>query len=67
MKKFSNEYNAYFVIDKNNWMDVPKNTQFIIFEEVGPTKKLDLLELKAITGGSATGFGGNCKTHRESF
>lgn len=67
MEKFASIYNAHFINDTSNWISIPDNAQFIIFDEVSASNKLDLSNLKALTGGSASGFRGTCKTYGASY
>lgn len=66
-QRFCNEYNAHYIEDTNNFCSVPRNAQFLIFEEVGIDKKMSISDLKALTGGIASGFTGNRKSHGASF
>lgn len=60
-------YNAHYVTDVRNWMNVPDRAQLLLFDEVSPKRCPPLADLKILTGGSATAFAGNCKSHGESF
>ena len=68
LERFAEQYNAHFVNDPSNWTNVPSRTQFLMFDEVDCDHgKLTLSNLKALTGGSTTGFTGNCKSFGDSF
>ena len=66
--EFCDRFNGIMVRDIKNWADVPHNTQFLIFEEVGHNhNKLDFELLKTLTAGTAKAFAGNCKTFGDSY
>lgn len=67
MAEFTRKYNACFVRDLRNWMGIPKAVQFLIIDEYGPQKKLSFEQLKELTGGNASSFSGNRKSHGYSF
>ena len=67
MEKFCEKYNACFLRDLKNWMGIPKGVQFLIFDEYGPNKKLSFEQLKELTSGTASSFGGNRKSHGYSY
>ena len=64
---FVSKYNACNVTDVRNWSSIRKNAQFLCLDEVGPHCKIPFCELKALTGGSSTGFSGNRKSYGKSF
>lgn len=68
LTRLTEQYNFSFVTDANNWVDVPPESQFLIFDEVehDQVAKPSFAQLKALTGGSAT-FGGNRKMYGASF
>ena len=59
--------NADYVTDTRNWVNVPRNAQWLLFDEVTATKRLPIADLKMLTGGSAAAFAGNCKKYGERF
>jgi len=68
LNKFSDEYNAYFVGDLSNWLNVPPSTQFLVFAYVDHGHlKMKFEKLMALTRGTAEGFTGKCKWFRYSF
>ena len=66
---FVDAYNAHVVEDLNNFSNVPTNTQFLIFDEVGTDvgRHLEFGKLKAFTGGRARGASGNVKSFGDSY
>lgn len=64
---FAENYNAHFVSDIKNWVDIPAGWQFLIFEEVGFDCKLSFNKMKAFTSGRAGGASGNCKSYGDSY
>lgn len=68
LKQLAKQYNIQFVRDPSNWIAVPPRAQFLAFDEVGSAhNKLNFENLKALTGGEAEGFTGNCKSFGDSF
>ena len=66
MCQFAKKYNAALITNTNNWVDVPTEAQFLIFEELGKSNKLDFEQLKSLTGGFGL-MSGNCKSYGSSF
>ena len=66
-RRFAKTYNAAVVADINNWTNVWRRAQFIVFDEVehDANSKEDFACLKAITGGATTG--NMMKTFGDSF
>ena len=54
--------NACSVNDSNNFSGVRDTAQFIIFDEFSHDTKISFADLKKLTGGNASVFGGNKKT-----
>ena len=68
MERLEEMYNVHIVNDTNNWTTVPHNAQILVLDEVGHAhNRLDFDKLKALTGGTAAAFSGNCKTFGDSF
>jgi len=68
MLRLEEMYNVHIVNDTNNWTTVPYNAQILVLDEVGYVhNRLSFENLKALTGGSASAFTGNCKTFGDSF
>jgi len=68
MERLEEMYNVHIVNDTNNWTTVPYNAQILVLDEVGYVhNRLDFDNLKALTGGTASSFTGNCKTFGDSF
>ena len=59
--------NACSVNDSNNFSGVRDTAQFIIFDEFSHDTKISFADLKKLTGGNASVFGGNKKTFGDSF
>ena len=66
MCQFAEKYNAHVITDSNNWIDVPDEAQFLIFDELGKLNKLNFEHLKSLTGGYGM-MSGNCKSYGSSF
>jgi len=68
MERLEEMYNVHIVNYTNNWTTVPHNAQILVLDEVGYVhNRLDFDNLKALTGGTAASFTGNCKTFGDSF
>ena len=68
LKIFAEKYNAEFVSDLNNWMGVPNNVQFLIFDEYGGKRRLlDFNDFRALTSGYSPSVAFNCKSYGESY
>ena len=67
LERLRNTHNAHYVTDTRNWVNVPRNAQWLLFDEVTATKRLPIADLKMLTGGSAAAFAGNCKKYGERF
>ena len=59
--------NASALIDVNNWMDFDPNSQFIIVDEYGKSNRFAWDDLKRLTSGNASTFGGNRKSYGASL
>jgi hypothetical protein len=57
------KYSAHIVNDIHNAVGVPKNLQWLVFDEYSRTKKLNLEMLKTLANGDATGAYLNRKSH----
>ena len=71
-RRLAEQYNIHFVSDVYDWTAVPREAQFLVFDDVcSPVcckhNKLSFRDLCALTGGSAGGFAGTCKTNEPSF
>jgi hypothetical protein len=60
-------YSAHIINDLNNAVGVPKNLQWLVFDEYSRTKKLDLGMLKTLANGDASGAYLNRKSHGGSY
>ena len=56
------KYKSAIISHASNAMGMPEYAQFLIFEEFSPTQKLDLSQLKRLTGGDAS----SCFFNRKS-
>lgn len=62
-----NKYKAIFLNDANNAMSLPSNAQFIVLDEVGPSNRVPINQLKALTSGNAAVSALNRKSYGESY
>lgn len=60
-------YRAHTIASIDNAMEVPTNTQLIIFDEYGPSNRLPLTKLRGLTGGNASKSSLNRKSYGRSF
>ena len=60
-------YKAIFLSDANNATRLPKSAQFIVFDEAGPSNKLPIQQMKALTSGNASVSAINRKSYGESY
>lgn len=60
-------YKAIFLSDANNATRLPKSAQFIVLDEVGPSNKLPIQQMKALTSGNASVSAINRKSYGESY
>lgn len=67
VKKILKRANASQISDVNNWMGVSPHAQFLVMDEYGPTNKLSMHKLKAMTAGDMSAFSGNRKSFGLSF
>lgn len=65
--KLLNVYKAAWCPDSNNAMNLPKNAQFIVCDEVGENNKIPINQLKCLTGGDASASHLNRKSYGASF
>jgi hypothetical protein len=61
------KYSAHIINDILNAVGVPKNLQWLVFDEYSRTKKLDLEMLKTLANGDASGAYLNRKSHGGSY
>jgi hypothetical protein len=61
------KYSAHIINDIHNAVGVPKNLQWLVFDEYSRTKKLDLEMLKTLANGDASGAYLNRKSHGGSY
>ena len=64
--EFSDRYNSYTLPDIKNWCTVPEDAQFIVIDEIGLDRKLDIYALKAFTAGDASGAAELCSAARHA-
>uniref|UniRef100_X1ZKQ0 Uncharacterized protein n=2 Tax=Capitella teleta TaxID=283909 RepID=X1ZKQ0_CAPTE len=62
-----NKYKAIFMNDANNAMCLPKTAQFIVLDEVGPSNRVGINQLKGLTSGNAAVASFNRKSYGESY
>ncbi|ELT94158.1 hypothetical protein CAPTEDRAFT_227980 [Capitella teleta] len=60
-------YKAAFLADANNAMNIPANCQFLIMDEVGPSNRVPINQLKALCGGNASVSSLNRKSYGRSY
>ena len=65
--EFSEKYNSYTLPDIKNWCTVPEDAQFIVIDEIGIDRKLDIFALKAFTAGDASGAAAPIKSYGASY
>ena len=65
--RLQRKWNACSVKDSNNFSGFRDNVQFIIFDEFSHDTKILFPDLKKLTGGNASDFGGNKKVFGDAF
>ena len=65
--RLQRKWNACSVKDSNNFSGFRDNVQFIIFDEFSHDTKISFPDLKKLTGGNASEFGGNRKVFGDAF
>jgi hypothetical protein len=66
-KNLVEKYRATLVPDPNNAMKIPRDAQFLVFDEFGPGHKLSINHLKGLTSGCANVSCLNRKSYGESY
>lgn len=66
-KELVHNYKAIFIPHATNAMNIPPNVQFLIFDEFGSSKILNILDLQRMTGGDASDGALNRKSYGRSY
>jgi hypothetical protein len=61
------KYRAVYIADCHNASDLPRGAQWLVFDEVGPSNKLHLCQLKGLTSGHASVSSINRKSYGSSY
>lgn len=67
LRSLVDKYRATFVSDSRNAINVPRNAQFLCFDEVSFGNKIAINQLKGLTSGDATTSYLNRKSYGESY